>query len=351
MNVVLLVCRQVVVDHQGNLLDIDTSGQQVGGDQDSGRTGSELVHDGVSIRLRQVSMDGRNSEFSLRQSLSQRLDLISGIAEDNGLGDRDGVVQVTQTVELVALLLDVNEELLDTFKGQLVLLDQDSYRVVHEFGGDLQDVLRHSSGQKDDLGGLRQQSEDVVDLLLETGGQHLIGLIQDEHLDFVGLEVSSVNHVDDSTWSTNNNLDTGLEGLNVAAHGSTTDGGMDGDFQVQTNGGDDLLDLQGQLSGGGQDQSLGGLEILINVLQSRDGEGGGLTGTRLGLSQNVLTLGDWQDSSLLDCRWSFVTVTENTSDNLGLQVQIIERVDDIVVVGLNQVSVDFGDPRHDVLFG
>lgn len=347
VDVVLLVGRQIVVDNQGNLLDVNTSGQQVSGDQDSGGTGSELVHDGVSLRLRQVSVDSGNSEVGLLQSSSQGLDLRSGVTEDNSLGDRDRVVQVTQTVELVSLLLDVDVELLNTLQGQLVLLDQDSDGVVHELGGDLQDILWHGSGQKNNLGALWQQSENVVNLLLETGGQHLIGLIQDEHLDLVGLEVSSVDHVENSTWSTDNNLDTRLEGLDVILHGGTTNGSVNSDVQVQTDGVDDVKNLLGQLSGWSQDQSLGGLLGVVNVLQSRDGEGGGLSGTRLGLSQHILSLGDWNNGSLLNGRRSFVTVTEDTSDNLRLKVHVIKRVDDIVVVGLNQVSVDFGDTRHD----
>lgn len=346
VDVVLLVSWQVVVDNQGNLLNINTSGQQVSGDQDSGRAGSELVHDGVSLGLRQVGVDSRDSEVSLLQSSGQALNLGSGVTEDDSLGDRDRVVQVTQTVELVSLLLDIDVELLDTLQGQLVLLNQDSDRVVHELRGNLQDVLWHGSRQKNNLGSLRQQSENVVDLLLETRGQHLIGLIQDEHLDLVGLEVSSVDHVKDSTRSTNNNLNTRSKGLNVVGHGGTTNRGVDGDIQVQTNLGDDVLNLQGQLSGWCQNQSLGSSLVLVNVLQGRDGESGSLTGTGLGLSQNVSTLSDWQDSSLLNSRWSFVTVTEDTSNDLRLQVQVIERVDDIVVVGLNQVGVDFGDTRH-----
>jgi len=344
VDVVLLVGWQVVVDDQGNLLDIDTSGQQVSGDQDSRRTRSELVHDGVSLGLWQVGVDSRHSEVVSLQLGGQGLDLGSGVTEDNSLGDRDGIVQVAQTVELEGLLLDVDVVLLNTLQGQLILLNQDTDWVVHELGGDLQDILRHSGRQKDDLGGLWQQLEDVVDLLLETGRQHLIGLIQDEHLDLVGLEVSSVDHVENSTWGTNNNLDTRSEGLDIVRQRGTTNRGVDGDVQVQTDVGDDVLDLQSQLSGWSQDQSLGGLLVDVDVLQSRDGEGSGLTGTGLGLSQHISTLSNWQDGSLLNSRRGFVTVTEDTSNDFWLQVQVIERVDDIVVVRFNQVGVDFLDP-------
>lgn len=343
VDVVLLVSRQVVVNNQRDLLDIDTSGQQIGGDQNSRRTGSELVHNGVSLTLRQVSVNSRHSEVVLLQLSHQRLNLGSGVTEDDSLGDGNRVVQVTQTVELVLLLLNVDVVLLDTFQGQLVLLDQNTDRVVHELGGDLQHVLGHSGGQKNNLGGLWQQLEDVVDLLLETRRQHLIGLIQNEHLNLVGLEVSSVDHVEHSTRSTHDNLDTRSEGLDIVSHRGTTNRSVDGNLQVQTNVGDDVLDLQSQLSGWSQDQSLGSLLVDVNVLQSRNGEGGSLTGTRLGLGQHVSTFGDRQDGSLLNGRWRFVTVTENTSNDLWFKVQVVKGVHDVVVVGLDQAGVDFLD--------
>ena len=58
---------------------------------------------------------------------------------------------------------------------------------------------------------------------------------------------------------------------------------MDLDLHVVTEGESDLLDLKGQLTGRSQDQSLGGLDIVIDVLESADDEGGGLSGTGLGL--------------------------------------------------------------------
>ena len=55
MDVVLLSVWELVVDNETNLLDIDTSGEQVSGDQDSGCTSSEFLHDHFSLELVQVS--------------------------------------------------------------------------------------------------------------------------------------------------------------------------------------------------------------------------------------------------------------------------------------------------------
>jgi hypothetical protein len=55
-----------------------------------------------------------------------------------------------------------------------------------------------------------------------------------------------------------------------------------------TNGDDDLLDLLSQLTGRSEDQSLAGLDGGVDLLEDRDGEGSGLAGTGLGLSNNIM---------------------------------------------------------------
>jgi hypothetical protein len=78
---------------------------------------------------------------------------------------------------------------------------------------------------------------------LLTYGKHLIGLIKNEHLHRVGLQESSLDHVVDTTWGTNNDLWTILESLHVITNASTTNAGMALDIHEVTNGDNDLLNL------------------------------------------------------------------------------------------------------------
>jgi hypothetical protein len=61
------------------------------------------------------------------------------------------------------------------------------------------------------------------------------------------------------------------------------------DLHEVADGDNDLLDLLGELTGGGEDQGLAGLDAGVDLLEDRDGEGGGLAGTGLGLGDNVVT--------------------------------------------------------------
>ena len=56
VNVILSICRQIVVDDQRDLLNVDTTSQEIGGDQNTGRAGTELAHDDVTFLLVHVSV-------------------------------------------------------------------------------------------------------------------------------------------------------------------------------------------------------------------------------------------------------------------------------------------------------
>lgn len=55
-----------------------------------------------------------------------------------------------------------------------------------------------------------------------------------------------------------------------------------------TDGNNDLLDLLSQLTGGSKDQGLALLNVWVKLLENRDGESGGLSGTRLSLCDNIV---------------------------------------------------------------
>jgi hypothetical protein len=52
------------------------------------------------------------------------------------------------------------------------------------------------------LGILREELENLVGPVLETTRQHLIGFVETEDLDVIGPEGSAVDHIEDTTGST-----------------------------------------------------------------------------------------------------------------------------------------------------
>lgn len=160
VNVVLAVGGEVVVDDERDLLDIDTAGEEIGGDENAGRARAELLHEDLTLLLLHVAVHSGDGEFTRVHLLGEPVDFAAGVAEDDGLGDGDGLVKIAQGVELPLFLLDSDVELLDTLKGKFVPLDEDTDRVTHKLLGDFEDVGGHRGGEQDDLSILRQKLED-----------------------------------------------------------------------------------------------------------------------------------------------------------------------------------------------
>jgi len=170
---------------------------------------------------------------------------------------------------------------------------------------------------------------------VKTYGKHLVGLVKNEHLHRVGLQESSLNHVLDTAWGTDNDLGTLLKSLHVITDTGTTDTCVALNVHEVTDGDNDLLDLLGQFTGGGENQSLALLDVGVKLLENGDGESSGFSGSRLGLSDNIVALDDWHDSASLNSGWTLETVGIDTSEKLSLEVHGIERINCLVIVGFN----------------
>lgn len=231
-------------------------------------------------------------------------------------------VQVQEHVHLPLLLLDSDVVLVDTFEGELLVLDQNLRGVSHEVLGHTEDLWGESSGEKSDLDVAGQELEDVLNLSLEATGQHLVGLVEHEQLEVLGLEESSLHHVVDTAGGTDNDVGaTSLELLNVVFDNSATDAGLNLDVHVLTDGVDDVSDLHGQLTGGSDNERLAvvgnaALGVSVNALENTDGESTSLTGTGLSLGDGVLALDDGEDTLGLNGRWVLKTVTIDTAKDL-----------------------------------
>lgn len=93
----------------------------------------------------------------------------------------------------------------------------------------------------------------------------------------------------DTTRSTNDDLGAVLESLHVLADTGATNAGVALNVHEIADSNDDLLDLLRQLTGGGEDKSLARLQVRVDLLQDGDREGSRLSGTGLGLRNDIVT--------------------------------------------------------------
>uniref|UniRef100_A0A182QIK8 Uncharacterized protein n=1 Tax=Anopheles farauti TaxID=69004 RepID=A0A182QIK8_9DIPT len=209
-----------------DLLHVDTTSQQIGGDQHTRRTGTELLHDNVAISLLHITVHGRDGERFLRHLLGQLVDLATGVAEYDGLRDRQRVVQIAQRADLPLLVLDVHVELPDTFQRQLLLLHQNLHRLPHEVLRNLQHVGRHRGGEQDDLHVGFQLLEHVLNLVLKTTRQHLVRLVKHEQLDVFRAKHVTRDHVMDTTRGSDHDMAALVQAAHIVAYVRAADAGV-----------------------------------------------------------------------------------------------------------------------------
>jgi hypothetical protein len=202
-------------------------------------------------------MHDGNTEVVLLHLVSQFNNSLFGVAIDQSLVDIEVTVEIEEDVHLPLFLFYGDIVLLDTFEGELLILDQDLGGIAHKVLGQLQDVHRHGSREEGNLDLAREILEDVLDLLLETTREHLVGLVENEDLKVVALEETLLHHVVDTAWGADNDVNALLENLDLIADDGATDASVNLDADELTDLLDDEGDLLGELSGGGNNKSLG----------------------------------------------------------------------------------------------
>lgn len=81
-----------------------------------------------------------------------------------------------------------------------------------------------------DAGG--KQLENFVNLVLETTGKHFVGFIEDEHFERGSSQGATVDHVENTTGSTDDNVDTSLKDGHILTDIGSTDTGVTADSQL-----------------------------------------------------------------------------------------------------------------------
>ncbi len=224
VNVLGSVVGEIVVDDQVDLLDIDTSSQQIGGDQNSWWSWSEFLHDVNSFGHFHLSSNFRDNKLVLSQFISQLVDSFLSVGENHTLGDDHVLVKLDQSSEFLAVLLHWNVELLNTVQCQLLVLDQNSNWVLHELFSHLNDFWWHGGWEKTDLDVSGKVFENLSDFINESSAKHFIGFIENNDFQEISFQSFLFDQVFNSAGSTDNDLNTSfLENFSVFSWISSSD--------------------------------------------------------------------------------------------------------------------------------
>eukprot|EP00500_Bicosoecida_sp_ms1_P012720 CAMPEP_0203816648 /NCGR_PEP_ID=MMETSP0115-20131106/17212_1 /ASSEMBLY_ACC=CAM_ASM_000227 /TAXON_ID=33651 /ORGANISM="Bicosoecid sp, Strain ms1" /LENGTH=426 /DNA_ID=CAMNT_0050725555 /DNA_START=37 /DNA_END=1313 /DNA_ORIENTATION=+ len=322
---VLLAARgQVVVDDERHLLHVEATAPHVGRDHHTRRAAAELRHDRVALLLRHVAVHRAHREVRVAHLAAQPVHLGARVAEDDGLRDRESVVEVAQRVELPILLLDRHEELLDALQRQLVALHQHLHGAVHELLGHVQHLARQRGGHQHHLRRRRQRAIDVVDLLLEAAVQHLVRLVNHQHLQPRRAQVAPPDHVEDAAGRAAYDVHTAIERANVFAQALASDAGVALDRHEPADVRHHLLRLHRQLARRRDHERLAVARGEVDGLQHTDAEHTRFASTALRLRNDVAAAQDGHDGPLLDRRRLVEAVGVDAAEQVLLQPHLLE---------------------------
>lgn len=145
MKVAVRLLWHIEVEDDIDLLNIDATTENVGGDHNSVLEGLEVSITLDALILLQVSVNCNRGEVVLAQQMIKHLSSVNALDEDNNLVEMQRVEQVNKLLDLF-LLLDLDKVLLETVKSEFALVvNKDLEGVYHELATDVLNFLGHGS--------------------------------------------------------------------------------------------------------------------------------------------------------------------------------------------------------------
>ena len=303
VDVVVNVAGKVVVDNLRDIGDVQTTTSNIGGTHDGSVAALEAAKGILALPLGLVAVNGAGGEALGTENVLEVVARALGLDEDEDESLLNGEEETHQRLELVTVL-DVLNGLGNVLAGRTDTADGEEDVLTHEVTGETLDVGGEGCREHHRLTivakGHALLLDDATDLRLEAHVQHAISLIEDEELDGLHGNATTLDEIDETAGSSDEHVAAALDLAKLIPDVGTT---VDDDGSNTGGVGEALglfVDLARKLTGGGEDEGVGVATTATGVLGRRraattkhrkdDGEeeAGGLTGTSLGTGHEVL---------------------------------------------------------------
>ena len=221
----------------------------------------------------------------------------------------------------LALAVDRVDGLLDEIDGRVLRRD------LHRCGRAQQalrqgaDLLREGRAEEEVLPSNGKQRQHLSDVADEAHVEHPIGLVEDEDLDRAEVDGALAGMVEQATRRGDDDLGAATQCGHLAAE---SDAAIDGGRARAAAGvdADRLLDLDGQLAGGGEHQGADAPPIrrpFGQALEHGKDERGRLAGAGLGAGEEIASIEHDRDRLALDGGWFGVSLPRDSAEQVGLK--------------------------------
>jgi len=309
--VVFDVVGEIVVDDIFDILDVQTTRSDVGGQHDRTSTRFEFCENPITFTLLLVTVNSESGPAILPHEFGQVVGDTFGSNKDDDLGVflRNGLEVLEKPWSFVVLGHDFDQLGDVVVCGKLHGSNVDLDIVVEEILSQSLNLFGPGSRKEQSLSVGSDLRDDLSDLGLETHVQHSVGLVHDQVSHTLEISSTRFEHVDQSTGSSDANLDTSREIPDLGAFGRTTVNGSVSDSRRFTELGAFRLCLNSKLTGRSENEDNGSVtwrkeRLGVDVDHSGESERDGLSRTSLGDSDHVSSRESHGPGLALDGGWS-----------------------------------------------
>ena len=282
----------VVVDNVRHVLDVESARGDVGGDEQIGGVGAELLHDAIALLLTETTVQCLGAIATAVERFGQLVDFGPRAAEHDGGRRVLDVEHAAKRRDLVRPADDVRN-LPHPRRGagrHDLAVDADAHRFLQMRFGELRDPRRERGREERRLTIGRSGLQDGLEILGEAHVEHLVRLVEHDDLHRIEAQRLAADVIERTAGRGDDHVDAALQHAQLVLHRRAAIDRQRAHSERLPVLVHRLGDLHRQLARGHEDQR-GGARAWIGVggdeVQQRERERGGLSGSRCGLAKDV----------------------------------------------------------------
>ena len=249
------------------------------------------------------------------KSDSQIVYAFFGAAEDNQFAINFCVQQTAQAFNLIFGFVVV---LFNQRNGQFFFAYCYIFGSFHVFFSQAQNRTRHSCREEQGLTVIRKVTHNFFHIVNKAHIQHFVSFVQYQEFNMVKFNSSAVDVVNQTTRSTDYDLNIVFQRFNLAFDRLTTVNRQCFNASGTTNFANFFSNLDCKFAGRGHNQSLD-VAMIGNALHQRNTKSSSFTSTSLCLRNYVMTFQNIRNCSCLNGRRFFKTHVSQSSNNFFIK--------------------------------
>src|SRR3569833_2121000 len=324
MHVIFHVVRQIVVEYDLNVVNINAARGDVRGDEKFQAGLAEFVHLAVALGLVHVAVQAISHVTRGFEMVHEVVDHAFGIAEDDAEFE---VVDIDETGEQFDFVTAIHFviDLLDGGDGQRFLFDAHLLGIARIFFDQLLNEFRDGGREKNRLPFLRGRLENCFDVVAEPHVQHDVHFVEDDHFYGFEAERAAAHMIHDAAGSADDDLGALFEAIELPLVGLSAVNGQRHNAAFEKSQLVDFFgDLPGEFARGAENKNLYKALRGIGFFNGGNGERGGFAGAGLGLADDIRALDERRDGLGLNGRGLFETEFINGLQYFRRQAQFRE---------------------------